>query len=77
MAGLSQEQFSEVSQEVMTAWNRAQTRDEGFRVIAEFGRKYGFKNVIAAIEGRVPRRYTREKSLSDWVDERHQEEAAE
>jgi hypothetical protein len=46
-------------------------------VIVDFGRKYGYKNVIAAIQARTPKRFTREKSVSEWVDERRIEEAAE
>jgi hypothetical protein len=46
-------------------------------VIVDFGRRYGYKNVIAAIQARTPKRFTREKSVSEWVDERRQEEAAE
>ncbi|GAC1323192.1 MAG: hypothetical protein NVS2B16_24870 [Chloroflexota bacterium] len=77
MSAPSQDDFGRMSEEVMQAWNKAQTRDDGFRVITEFGRKYGFKNVIAALEGRVPKRYTREKSLTEWVDDRHNEEVNE
>jgi hypothetical protein len=72
---LSQEEFDSASREILEAWNSAQTRDAGFDVIVNFGRKYGYKNVIAAIQGRTPKRFTREKSLDEWVDERHKEEA--
>ena len=77
MAGVSQDEFNDMAREIMVAWDRAQTRDEGFQVIVEFGRKYGFKNVIAAIQGRVPKRFTREKPVSEWVEERRKEEVAE
>lgn len=72
---MSQEDFDKAATEIMDAWTKAQTRDAGFDVIVNFGRKYGYKNVIAAIQGRTPKRFTREKSLDEWVDERHKEEA--
>lgn len=72
---MSQDEFDKAAGEILDAWNRAQTRDAGFDVIVNFGRKYGYKNVIAAIQGRTPKRFTREKSLDEWVDERHKEEA--
>lgn len=72
---MSQEEFDKAAGEILDAWSQAQTRDAGFDVVVEFGRKYGYKNVIAAIQGRTPKRFTREKSLDEWVDERHKEEA--
>lgn len=76
MAGtMSQEEFDKAATEIMEAWNRAQTRDAGFDVIVVYGRKYGYKNVIAAIQGRTPKRFTREKSVDEWVEDRHKEEA--
>lgn len=74
---LSRDEFDHVAKEILEAWNRAETRDAGFQVIVDFGRKYGYKNVIAAIEGRTPKRFTRETTVSEWVEERHREEAAE
>ena len=74
MAGVSEAEFERAKEEILTAWNRAQTRDAGFEVIVEYGRKYGYKNVIAAIQGRVPKRFTREKSVDEWVDEQRREE---
>ncbi len=74
MAGLSEDEFHRVAQEIQDAWNRAQSRDAGFQVIVDYGRKYGYKNVIAAIQNRTPKRFTREKSVTEWVAERHQEE---
>lgn len=73
--GMSQEDFDQASREILDAWNRAGTRDAGFDVIVNFGRKYGYKNVIAAIQGRTPKRFTREKSVDEWVAERHKEES--
>jgi hypothetical protein len=75
MTGMSQEDFDRASKEILSAWEAAETRDQGFKVIVEYGRKFGYKNVIAAIEGRVPKRYTREKTVDQWVTERTQEEA--
>jgi hypothetical protein len=74
MAGLSEDEFRQVAQEILDAWNRAQTRDQGFQVIVDYGRKYGYKNVIAAIQSRVPKRFTREKSVTEWVEEQRVEE---
>ena len=73
-AGLSQDEFARIAEDIRQAWSRASTRDDAFRVIVEFGQKHGYKNVIAAIQGRTPKRFTREKSLSEWVDERQREE---
>ncbi len=75
MAGLTQEQFEQIATEVKAAWEGAGTRDAGFQVIVDFGRKYGYKNVIAAIQGRLPKQLTREQSVDRWLDDRHQEEA--
>ena len=75
MEGLTQEEYDKVANEILTAWNAAQTRDAGFNIIVEYGRKYGYKNVIAAIQGRLPKRFTREKSVDEWVEEQHREEA--
>jgi hypothetical protein len=74
VAGLSEGEFEKVKEEIVAAWNRAQTRDAGFDVIVEYGRKYGYKNVIAAIQGRVPKRFTREKSVDEWVEQQRREE---
>jgi hypothetical protein len=75
MAGLSQEEFETASREIRGAWDAAETRDQGFNVIVDFGRKYGYKNVIAAIQGRTPKQFERETSVSDWVEKQRQEEA--
>lgn len=74
MAGLTKEEYDRAAREIQDAWQRAQTRDAGFRVIVDFGRKYGYKNVIAAIQGRVPKQFEREKPLSEWVEEQHEAE---
>jgi hypothetical protein len=71
MAGLSKDEYDQAAKEIVAAWGRAQTRDQGFQVVVDYGRKYGYKNVIAAIQGRVPKQFTREKPLGEWVDEQH------
>lgn len=76
MTAVSREEYDKLASEVRSAWDRAQTRDAGFQVIVEYGRKHGYKNVIAAIQGKVPKHYDREQSLSEWLDERHEEEAS-
>jgi hypothetical protein len=77
VAGLTQEEFNTFAKEIQAAWERATTRDDALRVITDFGRRHGYKNVIAAIQGRTPKRFDRETPLSDWIDERHREEAME
>ena len=74
MAGLTREEFDAVTREIQTAWSAADSRDAGFRVIVEYGRKYGFKNVIAAVEGRTPKRFADGQALTDWIEDRHKEE---
>ena len=76
MSEMTPEAFNEIAQEIRDAWNRATTRDAGFQVIVQYGQKYGYKNVIAAIQNRMPKRFTREKPLNEWVDERRKEESA-
>jgi hypothetical protein len=77
MAGISEEEFSQIAAEIRAAWSKAQTRDAAFQVIVDYGRKYGYKNVIAAIQDRKPKRFTREKSVDEWVDDRRKEEVVE
>lgn len=74
MAGVSQEEFDKLKGEILAAWEKAQTRDAGFQVIVEYGRKYGYKNVIAAIQGKVPKRFTREKPVDAWIEEQREQE---
>jgi hypothetical protein len=75
VAGLSREEFDVAAKEIQDAWNQApDSRDAGLRVVVDFGRKYGYKNVIAALQGRVPKQFEREKSVSAWIDERRKEE---
>jgi hypothetical protein len=76
MAGLTHEEFDKVTKEIQDAWGGAQTRDAGFNVIVEFGRKYGFKNVIAAIQGRTPKRFADGQAVTEWIDDRRKEETA-
>jgi hypothetical protein len=75
MAGLSQEEFNAVAGEIKAAWDKAPDKEAGFRVIVEYGQKYGYKNVMAALQNRTPKRFTREKTVDEWVDERREEEA--
>ena len=74
MAGITREEFDRAAAEIREAWDKAQTKEAGLRVIGEFGRKHGYKNVIAALENRVPRQFTREKSVDEWVKERRDDE---
>lgn len=69
MAGLTREEYDQAAREIQTAWQRAQTRDAGFQVVVEFGRKYGYKNVIAAIQGRLPKQFDREKTVDEFIEE--------
>jgi hypothetical protein len=77
MAGLSREDFDAVAREIQTAWGAAQTRDAAFNVIVDYGRKYGYKNVIAAIQQRTPKRFESGQSVDSWLDDRRREEASE
>lgn len=71
--GMSRDEFDAATKEILAAWQRAETRDAGLAVLVEYGRKYGYKNVIAALEGRVPKRFSREPTVDEWVQERHRE----
>jgi len=73
---LNREEFDAASREILAAWDAAATRDAGFNVIVEFGRKYGFKNVIAAIQGRTPKRFADGQPLTEWIEDRNKEETA-
>jgi hypothetical protein len=42
------------------------------RVIVDFGRKHGFKNVMAVIQGRT-KRFDREVPVERWVAERNEQ----
>lgn len=75
MAGITREEFEVAAKEIRDAWGRAQTRDAGFNVIVEYGRKYGYKNVIAAIQSRVPKQFEREKTVEEFTREMRKEEA--
>ena len=44
--------------------------------IVRFGQKYGYKNVMAAIQNRTPKRFSREKPLSEWVEDQREHEPA-
>ncbi|HLJ66253.1 MAG TPA: hypothetical protein VKX16_02685 [Chloroflexota bacterium] len=77
MAGLTREEFDSAASEIRRQWEAAQTRDAGFAVIVECGRRYGYKNVIAAIQGRVPKQFEREKGLTEWVEEQNRTESEE
>lgn len=77
MAGLTREEFDAVAAEILAAWERAETRDAGFAVIVEYGRKHGYKNVIAAIQRRMPKRFEAGQSVDSWVQERQREESTE
>ena len=77
MTALSRDDFARAAQEIQSAWQKAQTRDAGLEIITQFGQKYGYKNVIAAIQGRTPKRFVEGQPLSDWIDERREEEASE
>jgi hypothetical protein len=77
VAGLTRDEYDRAAREIQDAWQNAQSRDAGFRVIVDFGRKYGYKNVIAAIQGRVPKQFDREKPLTEWVEEQQSAEETE
>lgn len=69
MAGLTREEYDQAAKEIRDGWSRANSKDAGLQVIIDFGRKYGYKNVMAALQNRVPKQFEREKSVSSWIDE--------
>lgn len=71
MAGLAQSDFEKMKQELETDWNKASTRDDGLRVIVTYGQRFGYKNVMAALQGRLPKRYASGTSLDSWIEEQH------
>lgn len=71
---MNREEYDAAAREIQAAWERAATRDAGFNVIVEFGRKYGYKNVIAAIQKRTPKRFESGRPVEAWIDERRREE---
>jgi hypothetical protein len=75
VAGLTQDDFERARVEILGAWGKAETRDAGLAVIVEYGRKYGFKNVIAALQGRTPKRFSDGQELGAWVEARRREES--
>lgn len=77
MAGLSREEYEAAAKEIQVAWSRAQTRDAGLQVIVEYGRRYGYKNVMAAIQGRLPKQFEREKGVDEWTAAQREVEAKE
>ncbi|MGH2442948.1 MAG: hypothetical protein ACRDFX_07285 [Chloroflexota bacterium] len=75
MAGISREEFDQAAREIQAAWSNAQSRDAGFQVILDQGRKYGYKNVVAAIQGRIPKQFERETTVSEFIDKANKEES--
>ena len=75
LAGLTREEFDIAAKDILQAWEKAQTRDAGLQVIIEYGRKYGYKNVMAALQKRVPKQFEREKSVETWQSEQQQNES--
>lgn len=75
MAGLSQENFDQMKSELNTEWNKASTRDDGLRVIVHFGQRFGYKNVMAALQGKMPKRFSSGTPLEEWVEEQRQAES--
>jgi len=73
MAGLGKDEFEQMKQELDREWSKAQTRDEGLRVIVGFGQRFGYKNVMAALQGRVPKRFE-STSVDDWIAEQRKAE---
>jgi hypothetical protein len=75
MAGLSQENFDQMKSELDAEWNKASTRDDGLRVIVNFGQRFGYKNVMAALQGKMPKRFSSGTPLEEWVEEQRQAES--
>jgi len=77
MAGLNQNDFDGMKAELDREWNKASSRDDGLRVIVSFGQRFGYKNVMAALQGRVPKRFTSGTDLEQWKAEQRAAEAGE
>jgi hypothetical protein len=80
VAGLTRDEYERAAIEIRQAWERAgpsDVRAACLQVIVESGRKYGYKNVMAALQNRVPKQFERGTSVESWVDDRKREEAAE
>lgn len=75
MAGLSQVDFDQMKVELDREWGKASSRDEGLRVIVSFGQRYGYKNVMAALQGRLPKRFSSGVDLEEWKAEQRAAEA--
>ena len=74
MSGLTPEDFERMKSELDAEWNKASTRDEGLRVIVNFGQRFGYKNVMAALQGRLPKRFTSGTPVDQWVAEQRESE---
>jgi hypothetical protein len=75
LAGLAQSDFEQMKQQLEKDWNAATTRDDGLKVIVSYGQRYGYKNVMAALQGRLPKRYTSGTSLDTWIEEQRAAES--
>ncbi len=73
MSGLGKDDFEQMKQQLDEEWNKAQSRDDGLRVIVSFGQRFGYKNVMAALQGRVPKRFEN-TSVDDWIAEQRKAE---
>ena len=74
MSGLSPEAFEQMKNELDAEWNKASTRDEGLRIIVHFGQRFGYKNVMAALQGRIPKRFTSGTPVDQWISEQREAE---
>lgn len=69
MAGLSQTDFQQMKDELDREWSKAASRDDGLRVIVTFGQRFGYKNVMAALQGRLPKRFSSGTPVDQWMEE--------
>jgi hypothetical protein len=69
MPGLAQSDFEKMKEQLDADWTKATSRDEGLKVILSYGQRFGYKNVMAALQGRLPKRYTSGTSLDTWIQE--------
>jgi hypothetical protein len=77
MAGLSQTDFDQMKAELDREWAKAMSRDDGLRVIISFGQRFGYKNVMAALQGKVPKRFSSGVPLDEWKAEQRAAEREE
>lgn len=74
MSGLSQSDFEQMKEELGREWAKATSKDDALRLIVSFGQRFGYKNVMAALQGREPKRFTSGTPVDQWMEQQRAEE---